>query len=128
MERAFERIELPEGNWWEFWTAVTRGMRKQFRLATMAAVAGKLKLNGTDISNRDALTAEVMAQASNFDLNMVDDGYLVHGTKAWSWERPVDIAFIDSLPDEWVGKVLDRMRVVYAEPTEEDQKKDTVRS
>ena len=126
MDRAFERIELPDG-WWEIWVVPTRGMRKMFRAAVGNAIAGKLHLNG-NAADPEALKAALIAQAGNFDLNLVDDGYLVHGTKDWSWPEPVTAAFIDTLPDPWVDKVLARMRVLYAETTEEEQKKDTVPS
>lgn len=126
MERAFERIELPEA-WWEIWVTPTRGMRKMFRAATMNAIAGKVHLNGNS-NDPEALKAALVSQMGNFDLNLVDDGYLVHGTKAWSWPEPVTAAFIDTLPDPWVEKVLGRMRELYSETPEEAQKKDTAAS
>lgn len=129
MDRPFERIELggddDHRQWWEIYTLVTRGMRRQFRKAAMSAITGKMDVPaGTDLADPEQLKAALLNNASLFDLNAVDDGYLLHGTKAWSWPEPVSREAIDALPDALVEKVLERMRALYAEPGEEAQKKD----
>ena len=126
MDKPFEHIEFPDGQWWDIWTVVTRGMRKRFRNAAMGAMlTGTLHFNGgSDLSDPEKLKAAILANPGSFNLNAIDDGYLLHGTKAWSWPEPVSLDVIDTLPDDMVSKVLARMAILYAEVSEEIQKKD----
>lgn len=125
MDRPIERILFDSGDWWEIYTEVTRGMRRKFREAAMKALTGKLDLNGhTNLSDPDQIKAAILSQPQLVNLNAVDDGYLLHGTKAWSFPQPFSLEAVDELPDAIVEKVLERMRLLYSEPGEEAQKKD----
>jgi len=115
-----ERIEFGDG-WWEFYTEVTRGMRKRFRDAAMQTVGGSL--NGdTDITDPEQYRTLVLTHPERLNLHAIDDAYLVVGTKAWSFKHKVTVESIDNLPDEYVEKVLVRMRELYAEMPEEARK------
>ena len=113
-----ERLELPDGAWWELYSIVTRGMRKKFRDAGIRAFAGGLG-NGTqpDLSDPAALQGAITAHPDKWDINAVDDAYLQHGTHATSYEGP-----FDSLPDAVTEQVLRRMRELYQEQPEAARK------
>ena len=112
-----ERINFPDGSWWDIRTIVTRRMRKAFHKAGREAFARDLHLNGND--SPDDLKRLAMANMEHWDLDSVDDAYLIEGTYAWSMTPPITSSIIDSLPDEVVNKVLVRMREIYAEAQEE---------
>ena len=129
MERPFERIELGEGDWVEIYTLVTRGMRKLFRNAATASAVGKLHINGDmDLSDQNAVRNLLLANVASFDLNAIDDSYLLHGIKAWSWPDPITLDVIDGLPSATVAPILERLQFLYGEVSEDTQKKDTVTS
>jgi len=125
VERATERIELPDNSWWEVYTTVTRGMRKAFRKAALGIVSGGIDVNGTqiDFSNPDAFRLAAMAHPERLDLNRVDDAYLLLGTYAYSFSNEVSLEVIDNLPDTIVSKVVARLTALYTEPSEEEAKK-----
>ena len=51
---AMERVELPDGHWWEIIIEPTRGMRKLFRAAGLAVGGDALKLaDSEDVLNDD---------------------------------------------------------------------------
>ena len=119
-----ERIELENDQWWEIYTIVTRGMRKAFRTAGLQTVAGAFKDNGKAFNMQDAeaLQAVVLAHPDQIDLDAVDDAFLIHGTKACSFGKQVTRVMLDGLPEGLVQPVLDRLRELYAETTEEARK------
>lgn len=125
VERAFERIELPGGQWWDVYVVITRGMRKAFRKAALGIVSGGLDVNGTsiDFSNPDAFKLAAMSHPERLDLNRVDDAYLLLGTKAYSFSDEISIEVIDNLPDEIVARVVARLTELYSEPSEDEAKK-----
>ena len=129
MDRAFERIELGGELWWEVYTEITRGMRKAFNHATITAMGRGLAIHG-DIDFTDIVQVKKAALSSpeTFNLDAIDDAYLLHGTKAYSYGDQVTIEMIDNLSDEIVQRVLPRMRTLYAAITEEEAKKDTAPS
>ena len=125
MDRPFEHIDLGEGTWVDIYTVVTRGMRKKFRNAATTGAVGRLHINGdTDLSNENAVKALLLANLAAFDLEAVDDSYLLHGIKAWSWPDQVTLEIIDAMPAAVIAKILERMQVLYSEVPQEEQKKD----
>ena len=124
VELPFERIELPNGQWWEVYKLATRGMRKQLTAAIMGRVA-KVSGNGFNALGNDegALRGELLKHVDELDLSASDDTMLVCGTKAWSFgKKPVTIDQIDALPEKYTDPVLRRMQVLYETPTEEEVK------
>ena len=121
-----ERIELPDGAWVEVRTVVSRRMRKAFRKAGIASVLSGGASNGAgpiDLADPEAIKAHIMAHPEKWDLDAVDDAYLVQGITTWSWDRPaVDIDTLDSLPADALERVLVRLRILYAEATPETLK------
>ena len=114
-----ERVELPDGNFWEIRTVITRGMRKAFRRAGLQILA---HADGVDLSDPEAFKKVVMANPGALDLDTIDDAYLLHGTASWSYPEPVSLEAIDKLPEKDVTVVLARMRELYAEVTEDARK------
>ena len=111
-----ERIEVP-GGWFDIKPTITRGMRKAFRLAGLRGFAKGIDKN-TDMTDSDALRKAILASPDKWDLDAIDDAYLLHGTVAYSFGPVVDIVTIDALPDEAVAPVLKRMQELYAEMPE----------
>jgi hypothetical protein len=114
-----ERIELPDGNWWEIRTVVTRQMRKQFRRAFQQGLA---KLGGLSSIEPGAIRQAIAASPHLIDLDAIEDAYLLYGTEAYSYGGTVDLATIDTVPETAVASVLSRMRELYAEMSEETRK------
>lgn len=105
-----ERVELPDGGWWEVRVVVTRGMRKRFNRAALAMLPPGLALDGTDA---EALKRAALSDISKVNLTPLEDAWLVEGTVAYSYGEKVTLDAIDALPDEAVQKVLDRMTALY---------------
>ena len=119
-----ERIELPDGAWVEIKTVVSRRMRKAFRRAGIAIAMGG-DSNGAgplDLSDPEAVKAYIMAHPERWDLDAVDDAFLLQGIAAWSWPGPVTRDAIDELPAASVDIILARLRAFYAEATSETLK------
>lgn len=116
-----ERIELPAGAWVEIRTVVSRKMRKAFRKAGLASVmsGGANGAGPVDLTDPEAVKAMVMAHPERWDLDAVDDAFLLHGIVAWSWAGSLDIEALDSLPAADVEIILVRLRELYAEATPE---------
>jgi len=114
-----ERIELPDGAWWEIYSIVTRGMRKKFRDAGIKAFAGGWG-NGSapDLADPAALQAAIASHPDRWNVNAVDDAYLIYGTHANSFEGQA----MDDLPDRVTETVLARMRILYTEAGETARK------
>ena len=115
------KIMFPDGNWWQIKTRVTRGMRKQFRQAPLKSMSGALRQNAMDTSNPDSVREALLRSPDSWDINAIDDAYLLHGTSAWSWSEPITQASIDAKDDMYSSLVLDKMRALYAEPTEKER-------
>ena len=113
-----ERMNWPDGAWWEIRTIVTRGMRKLFRRAGLKAVASA----GINIEDPGDVEAHLRSHPEAFDLDAVDDAYLLHGTAAYSYGDKPDLAVIDGLPDRRVAEVLARLRTLYADIPEAQAK------
>ena len=118
-----ERIEFPDSSWWEIHATVTRGMRKAFRKAGVAGFAKGLR-NGAelDLTDADAMRRAVMAHPDAWDLDAVDDAYLLYGTIGWSWPELVTPETLDARDNAVVAQVLSRMQQLYAEIPEEARK------
>ena len=115
-----ERMELTGGGWWEVRKNVTRSMRKAFRKAQLKGYLGGL--DGQDASDTEALQKAVLSNPGSWDLDALDDAYLVHGTVGWGFEVKPTLEAIDALPEEMGAPVLRKMRELYAERTEEARK------
>ena len=119
------RVEFDDGNWWDFRTVVTRGMRKRFSADGIGAL-DLSKQNGTfvDIADPDQITTYLQKNPAIASRYMVatDDALLVNGSVAWSFDGPITLEAIDSLPDDVVTKVLEEVRPLYRPITEEEVK------
>ena len=111
------RIELQGGQWWEIRTVVTRRMRKAFRAAGLKGFLGGLTSNGTvvDMGDPEALKRLAMSHAGDWNLDAIDDAFLLAGTVAWSFEGNISLEAIDALPERYIKPVLERMQALYAE-------------
>ena len=121
---AMERLDLPDGHWWEIITEPTRGMRKVFRTAGLS-VGGEALANADSpelLANEDERTAFLMQHAMELNLDALDDAFLLHGTSAWSFDCEITSANIDALPDKFTAPVLQRMNECYAVNQEEEKK------
>lgn len=119
-----ERISLPDGSWWEIRTVVSRRMRKEFRKAGLRGFASGLR-NGhqVDWEDPEALRKAILSNPEAWDLDAVDDAYLLQGTIAWSRPEPFSLEAVDALPEALVAPVLVRMRAYYAEMPEAERQR-----
>ncbi len=113
-----ERIELPDDNWWEIRTVVTRRMRKAFRRAGIKAVMG----SGfqIDIENPEATKEAIAQNIQEIDIDAIEDSWLLEGTVSFSFGKKITQDVIDDLPDIYVSPVLDKIRDMYRDIDEEE--------
>jgi hypothetical protein len=107
-------INFPDGNWWQVHTLVTRGMRKAISKAAMESFTLPSD-SGVDPMDVEGAQQWLMKNPSYLDINKKDDALLVVGTIDWSWEEPVSIDFIDSLPESYTSQVLVVLDKLFAE-------------
>ena len=117
-----ERIDLGDGQWWEIYTVCTRGMRKVFRKAGLRGFASGLR-DGVDIDLADpaAMRKLIMAHPEAWDMDAIDDAFLLSGTHAYSFGE-INLETIDDLDNNIVARVLARMQELYKEIGEEARK------
>lgn len=121
-----ETIAFEDGHQWTFASQVTRGLRKRFQKAALSIVSGGMDANGDiDMADPDALRRYAMAHPERLEVGKVEDAYLLYGTLSYSFGDEISTEFIDNLPEKYVNPVLERMKELYAEPSEEDSKKVT---
>ena len=111
MERAFVRIDLADGQWWEVWSVLTRGMRKAMNQGSLAALPPGLKMCSGDVVGN--MRENMLAYPSKLNLNAVDDAMLLAGSKGFSWGPIVSLQAIDEIPDADVQRVLAEMYRLY---------------
>ena len=114
-----ERIEFGDGQWWDIRAVVTRRMRKRFRKAGMSAITTRDGLEDVDFTDGEAVKLYITRHPEAIDLDALDDAHLLYGTAAWSFGDEITTATIDDLPDQYVSRVVSRMRELYAEADEE---------
>lgn len=121
MSQDVERVELPDGQWWDLRRVVTRGMRKAFDVALRQAL-GPLQAEAAKLEGVERM-GYLRAHSAEINLSGLEDAYLLHGTESLSVMDPegatverLDQAALDALPDEMVQAVLARARLLY-EPT-----------
>ena len=117
-----EKIDLPDGQWWEIKTTITRGMRKEFRKASLSGLSSGMNGQKIDLSNPEELKAYVMSHPDKWNLDAIDDCYLLHGTVAFSFGDKITREAIDQIEDKITSKVLARMKELYQEMPEEVRK------
>ena len=119
-----EIIDLPDGAWVEIKTVVSRRMRKAFRKAGIAIAlgGGSNGVGPIDLADPGAIKAHIMAHPEKWDLDAVDDAFLLQGIQAWSWPEPVTPEALDALPAASLEPVLARMQALYAEAVPETLK------
>ncbi len=115
-----ERIELPDDNWWEIKTVVTRRMRKAFRKAGILAVTGSGINIGEVIEDPESVKEAVSQNIQNVDIDAIQDSWLLEGTVAFSFGKKVTTEIIDGLPDAYVTLVLGRVQALYRNIDEEE--------
>ena len=76
-----------------------------------------------DFTDTVQVSQYLLAHPDRMDLDSVDDALLLVGTAEWSWDAPVSTETIDAMPDQIVRRVLERLRNLFAEPGEPEQKK-----
>mgnify|MGYP001584483923 CR=1 FL=1 len=126
-----ERIAFDEGQWWEFYTVVTRRMRKAFTRAQVASVSGQL-LADVNLDDPEAMRQYVMHHVADLDLGALDDAYLLQGTVALN-VRDARGKTIRELTPDTLGDTLDhmaeavlvRMRMLYVPMNAEQVKNST---
>jgi len=116
-----ETIKFDDGSWWEIRTFITRGMRKKLRVEMMAGLALP-ESRDIDMEDKEAVKSYLMEHLSTIDVNNQDDGYLLYGTVAWSFDNDINIEAIDELDDHKVEYVLVKMKEFY-DVTEDTLKK-----
>lgn len=118
-----QRIDLSDGEWWLIKTVVTRGMRKAFRSAGLKSFfTGDVDGDAIDLGDRQMLRKRILAHPESWDLDAIDDAFLINGTVSWSFQKPITLETINDLPDKYVKPVLERMTALYTEPMEESLK------
>lgn len=106
-----ERIDLPDGAWWDIRTVYTRGIRRAITQASLRAAPG-IVLNGD--SSEEAIREKMLANPQNIDPTIIEDAYLLAGSVAYSYGPTVELATIDGLPDSVVQRVLGRLVDLYS--------------
>ena len=114
-----ERVELPDGNFWEIRTIITRGMRKAFRRAGLQALSN---VPGVDFADPEVFKKAFQTRPDLVDLDLVDDAFLLYGTVSWNYPESISLEAIDKLPEKDVALVLARMNELYVEKSEEARK------
>lgn len=119
-----EKVDLPDGQWVWIRTLVTRRIRKAIRATSLQQTLRAIHGNGapSDLTDTEALKAYMLAHPEAMNPNADDDAYLLHGIASWSFPGPVTLEALDDLPDAYTETVLQRLRELYGEPTEEVRK------
>ena len=114
-----EKIPLPGEHWVEVRSVVTRRMRKAFRAAGIKGFLGGIQNGhtGGDLSDPEAIKALVMAHPDQWNLDAVDDAFLLQGIVTWSFPEPVSLEALDDLPAATTDVILEHLRALYTEPT-----------
>ncbi len=115
-----ERIELPNDNWWEIKTVVTRRMRKAFRKAGIQAVTGSGINIGDVLEDPEAVKETIAQNIQGIDIDTIEDSWLLEGTVSFSFGKKITTQVIDDLPDIYVAPVLERIRDLYKNIDEEE--------
>lgn len=113
-----ERIDLPDDNWWEIRTVVTRRMRKAFRKAGIQAFLGSGM--SIDLEDPEATKEKIAQNLQEIDIDAIEDSWLIEGTVSFSFGKKVTQDAIDDLPDIYVAPVLDRIRDLYRDIDEDE--------
>ena len=117
-----ERINLPDSQWWEIRTIITRGMRKRINGAVIACLDAKdLQMDGKALTEDSIKMAFLKSGKLELTLHAADDAMLLCGSWAWSFGETIDLEHIDALPEKYVTPVLERMRILYA-PIDEKER------
>ena len=106
-----ERINLPDGNWWEIRARLTHGMQKTITRIILAALPN-LASDGK-ILNQEEITSQLYGNVGRIDIQALNDAYLLAGTVAYSYGPVVNMETIDGIAEEDVRKISDRMNELY---------------
>ena len=111
-----ERLTFSDGSWVDLKKVMTRGMRKQIDLAAQKAMPyDKAQAAGVNLENPEELKAFVLKQPEYLASQNVGDAMLLVGVVATSWGDPVTIDLMDSIPDEFAQRILDRLTELWYE-------------
>lgn len=113
-----ERIDLGNEQWWDIRTVVTRGMRKEFRKASLSGLSSGMNGHAIDLTNPEELKTYVLSHPDKWNLDAIDDAYLLHGTIAFSFGDKIALEIIDRIDDKIVSEILARMKELYIEMPE----------
>ena len=108
-----ERIELPDGQWWEVHVEVTYGMQRAFSKAQMVSVGAMAQASDIDIGDTDALKGAVLKNPNLIDIGAIEDAWLDEGSVKWSFKGKHTSVSAAGMADKYVKPVIDRMRVLY---------------
>jgi hypothetical protein len=113
-----KRIDLGDGDWWDYLPVITRGMRKKLRAASLLAF--NLGGDAVDLTDEDSAAEYLRANISKMDPDAVEDALLMVGTYAFSVgsvklkkSTNLTIEMIDALPDDKVARALEGIRDAY---------------
>ena len=112
MNPDIERIELPDGGWWEIKKWLNRGDRKKLNALEREWVTVREDLSAIEAAENPA--ASLVANPEKMDVDARDDLMLQLGTVAWSFSKEFSIEACDQIKDTYVDKVIERMRELYA--------------
>ena len=119
-----ERIELPQNQWWDIKTELTRGDWKRLeQLKRQWYCVAPERVDAEGLLQNP--TRGLMVDYAKMDLVALDDLILSLGTMAWSFDAPIQVdgkfnfCFVDDeLPNSYSRLVLERMNELYAGDSE----------
>jgi len=114
MDLDTERIELPDGGWWEIKKWLTRGDRKKVNRIERSWVKVREDMTPDEVA-ADPSSAIILDREA-IDMDGMDDCLLIVGTVGWSYNGGFSIEEADQLKPEIVEKVISRMRELYLRP------------
>ncbi len=101
-----ERIEFPDGSWWEFATKKTYGVQR----AVQAVIKKHLKAI-PDTQNPTQMNIDI--DWPNVDFEEANRVMVLKSTTAWSFGE-VNSEVMNNIPCDYVEKVLVRMNELYS--------------
>ena len=119
-----ERINLPDGAWWDIRATLTRGMEKAITRATLTHLP-RLPRNGKTFATTEQITEELLRNMGDVDVSAIEDAYLLHGTVAYSYGERVTQDIIDGIDAGVVRQVINQMFELYnPQKLTEEQRQD----
>ena len=123
-----ERIDLPDGAWWDIRATMTRGMEKAVTRATLTHLPRRPRNGNTFVNTfgtTEEITEELLRNIGDVDVSAIEDAYLLHGTVAYSYGERVTQDIIDGIDAGVVRQVINQMFELYnPQKLTEEQRQD----